>query len=163
MCFSLIKKRIILIVTAKAEKEIVYVKHAMCKVWRSWRIYVEGKQIFRLSLSLETKYFTPPVIVLSWRSPGFIARRIPCTASLSEEENGVKPCRIYKTFWIIHTKLICCIGNFKVFAKNWTLVLCKKNQSLSSKIFQRCIKSFVCQREYFIPNNGKWLSSRGTR
>ena len=46
-------------------------------------------------------------------------------ASLSEVENGVKPCRIRKTLWSIQTQLICCIEDFKVFAGNWTLVLCE--------------------------------------
>ena len=58
------------------------------------------------------------------------------TASLSEVENGDKPCRICKTFWSIQTQLICFIEGFKVFAGNWTHVLCERNQSLSRKIFQ---------------------------
>ena len=57
------------------------------------------------------------------------------TASLSEAENGVKPCRICKTLWSIQTKLIWCIEDFKVFAGNWTFVLCERNRSLSRKIF----------------------------
>ena len=60
------------------------------------------------------------------------------TASLSEVDklNGVNPCRIYKLAGaLIQTKLICCIENFKVFAGNWTLVLCERNQTLTRKIF----------------------------
>ena len=41
-----------------------------------------------------------------------------------------------KTIWSIQTKLIFYIEDFKVFAGNWTLVLCERNQSLSRKVFQ---------------------------
>ena len=85
------------------------------------------------------------------------------TASLFEVENGVKPCRIYKAFRSIQAKLTCCIESPMVFARNWSLLVCERNQPLSRKIFQRCIQSFVCRLEYFTPNNGKRPSLRGTR
>ena len=94
---------------------------------------LEGELIF-VAFSLEMKYFSRLVVVVELMVTGF-HRALVFTASLSEVENGVKPCRICKTFWRIQTKPICCIEDFKVFARNWTLVLCGTNQSLSRKIF----------------------------
>ena len=87
-----------------------------------------------VAFSLEMKYFSR-LVVVQLKSTGYDLALV-FTASLSEVENGLKPCRICKTFWRIQTKLICCIEDFKVFAGNWTLVLCERNQSLSRKIFK---------------------------
>ena len=76
------------------------------------------------------KYFSRLVVVVELKSTGFRLALV-FTASLSEEENGVKPCRICKSFWRIQTKLICCIEDFKVFAGNWTLELCERNHARS--------------------------------
>ena len=105
----------------------------------SLRIYIRETQIvydlehlkvdrFFVALSLEMKYFSRLVVV--WYHLALVF-----TASLFEVENGVNPCRVCKTFWGIQNKLICCIEDFKVFAGNWTLVLCERIQSLSRKIF----------------------------
>ena len=75
-------------------------------------------------------------------------------ASLSEVESGVKPFLICKTSGAFRpAKLICCIEDFKVFAGNWTLVLCERNQSLSRKIFylELRLPAWIL----IIPNNGK--------
>ena len=118
---------------------------------------------FFVALSLEMKYSSLLVVVLSWRSPGFISRFF--TASLSEVENGLKLWRICKTFWSIQTKLIFYIEDFKVFAGNWTLLLCERNQSLSRKIFYFAVIDLELRLPAWIliPNNGKRLSLRGTR
>ena len=96
---------------------------------------LEGGLIF-VAFSLKMKYFSRlvVVVVVELKGTGFHLALV-FTASLSEVESGVKPCRNCKTFWRIQTKLICCIEDFKVFAGNWTLVLCERNQSLSRKIF----------------------------
>ena len=95
---------------------------------------LEGGLIF-VAFSLEMKYFSRLVVVVELKSTGFHLALV-FAASLSEVENGLnKPCRICKTLWRIQTKLICCIEDFKVFAGNWTLVLCERNQSPSRKIF----------------------------
>ena len=99
---------------------------------------LEGGLIF-VAFSLEMKYFSRHVVVVvvvvELKGTGFHLALV-FTASLSEVENGVKPCRICKTFRRIQTKLICCIEDYKVFAGNWTLVLCERNQSLSRKILE---------------------------
>ena len=86
---------------------------------------------FFVALSLEMKYFSRLVVVLSWRFELKVAGfhlSLVFTAFLSEVENDVKLFRICKTFWSIQTKLT------KVFAGNWTLVLCERNQSLSRPV-----------------------------
>ena len=67
---------------------------------------------------------------------------------LSEVENGVKPCRIYKTFWSIQTQLICCIEDFKVCC---------------ARSFRDGSVELLLPAWILIPNNGKRLSSKGTR
>ena len=94
---------------------------------------LEGGLIF-VAFSLKKKYFSRLDVVVELKGTGFHLASV-FTAPLSEVENGFKPCRICKTFWMIQTKLISCIEDFKVFAGNWTLVLCERNQSLSRKIF----------------------------
>ena len=42
------KNEIISIVTARVEKEITSLKHRMCKVWSTWRIYLEGRLLVNL-------------------------------------------------------------------------------------------------------------------
>ena len=77
----------------------------------------------------------------------------------------VKLWRICKTFWSIQTKLVFYVEDFKVFARNWTLVLCERNQSLSSKIFYFVVIDLELRLPAWIliPNNGKRLSLKGTR
>ena len=95
------------------------------------------------------KYFSRLVVVVELKSTGFHLALV-FTASLSEVENGVKLCRICKTFWRIQTKLICCIEDFKVFAGNWTLVLCERNQSQSNQTLvfrharKRVVSAVIC-------------------
>ena len=89
-----------------------------------------------LSLSVAwDEVFQPAFCCFELKVNGFHLALV-FAASLSKVENGVnKPCRICKTFWSIQTKMICCIEDFKVFAGNWMPMLCKRNQSLSCKIF----------------------------
>ena len=126
------------------------VKHRMCKICSTWR-WPDFSSLSHLEWSTSAG-------LLLCQVTGFHPALV-FTASLSEVENGVKPCRICKTFWSIQTQLICCIEDFKVFAANWTLVCglrCERNQSLSRKIFQWWIQSFVCRLEYLsrIMENG---------
>ena len=87
------------------------------------------------------KYFSRLVVVVELKGTGYHLALV-FTASLSEVENGVKPCRICTTFWRIQTKLICCIEDFKVFAGNWTLVLCERNQSCRARSFSDGFRAF---------------------
>ena len=105
-------------------------KHRMSKIWSG---AVEGRLIFRCSLTWD-EVLQPACCCFELKVTGFHLALV-FTTSLSKVENGVKPCWICKTFWKIQTKLICCIEEFNVFAGNWTLVLCERNQSLSCKIF----------------------------
>ena len=94
-----------------------------------------GGLIFRRSLSWDEVLQLATCCCFELKVTGFhLALVFP--QPLSWEENGVKPCRIYKPSWSIQTQLICCIEDWKVFAGNWALVLCEGNQSLSRKIFQ---------------------------
>ena len=67
---------------------------------------LEGGLIF-VAFSLEMKYISRlvVVVVVELKGTGFHLALV-FTASLSEVENGVKPCRICKTFWRIQNKLI---------------------------------------------------------
>ena len=91
------------------------------------------------------------------------------TASLSEVGNGVKACRICKTFWSIQTQLICCIEDFKVFAGYWTLVCGLRCEKKSIPVEQDLSVMDPVDLELrlpawiLIPNNGKRLSLKGTR
>ena len=64
---------------------------------------LESGLIF-VAFSLMMKYFSQLVVVVKLKGTGFHLALV-FTASLSEVENGVKPCRICKTFWRIQTKL----------------------------------------------------------
>ena len=88
---------------------------------------LEGGLSFRRSLAWD-EVLQPACCCFELKVTGFHLSLV-FTALLSEVENGVKLFRICKTFWSIQTKLT------KVFAGNWTLVLCERNQSLSRKIF----------------------------
>ena len=90
----------------------------------SLRIYIFRRSLARDEVLQPAYCFE---LKVTWFHPALVF-----TASLSEVENGVKLCRICKTFWSILTKLIGCIEYFKVFAGNSTLVLCERNQSLAS-------------------------------
>ena len=89
---------------------------------------LEGGLIFHRSLAWD-EVLQPVCCCFALKVTGFHLVLV-FTASLSEVENSVKPCRICITFWSIQTKLICCIEDFKVFAGNLTLVLCGRNQTL---------------------------------
>ena len=93
-------------------------------------VALEGGLIFRRSLAWD-EVLQPACCCFELKVTGFHLALV-FTASLSEVGNGVKTCQIWKT----QTQLICCIEDFKVFAGNWTLVLCERNHSLSRKIFQ---------------------------
>ena len=82
---------------------------------------LEGGLIFRHSLTWDE--VVQPACCFELMVTGFHLSLV-VTACLSEVENGVKLFRICKTFCGIQTKLT------KVFAGNWTLVLCERNQSL---------------------------------
>ena len=79
-------------------------------------VVADSSGMIFVALALKTKYFSPLVVILSWKVTG-VYRALVFTASLSEVENGVKPCR---------TRLS---GVFR---------LSERNQSLSRKIFQGC-------------------------
>ena len=73
---------------------------------------LEGGLIFRHSLAWDE--VLQPACCFELKDTGFYLALV-FTASLSEVKNGVKPCRISKTFWSIQTKLNCCIEDFKVW------------------------------------------------
>ena len=116
-------------------------KYRMWKICSTWR-WTDFSSLSRL----EMKYFSR--LLLFWAKGHRVSSRVGF--------HGLSFRRICKTFWSIQTKLICCIEDFKVFAGNWTLVLCERNQSLSRKIFQLWTWSFVCRLEYLsrIMENG---------
>ena len=118
---------------------------------------------FFVALSLEMKYFSRLVVVLSWRSP-------PHQVSSRVGFHGLSfrirewCLTMTKTIWSIQTKLIFYIEDFKVFAGNLTLVLCERNQSLSRKTFHFVVIDLELGLPAWIliPNNGKLLSLKGT-
>ena len=113
---NLTKKKCLLL------SEFTTVKHRMCKIWSTWR-WTDVLSLSRL------RWSTSAGLLLFWAEGHQVSSLVGFHAFLSEVENGIKLFRIWKTFWSIQTKLT------KVFAGNWTLVLCERNQSLSSKIF----------------------------
>ena len=69
-------------------------------------VALEGGLIFRRSLAWD-EVLQPACCCFELTVTGFYLALV-FTASLSEVENGVKTCQIWKTFWSIHTQLICC-------------------------------------------------------
>ena len=123
----------------------------MCKICSTWR-WTDFSSLSRL------RWSTSADLLLFWAEGHWVSSRVGFHGLLSEVENGVKPCRICKTFWSIQTQLICSIEDFKlVFAGNWTLMLCERNH-LSVMDLELRLLAWI-----LIPNNGKRLSLKGTR
>ena len=128
----------------------------MCKICSTWRC-TDFSSLSRLRWSTSAGFLCS---CFELKVPG-LHLALVFTASLSEVENGVKPCRISKTIWNIQTQLICCIEDFKVLAGKWTLVW--KNsipiaQDLSVMDLELRLPAWI-----LVPNNGKRLSLKGTR
>ena len=107
------------------------------------------------------KYFSQFVVVLSWKVTGFHLALV-FTASLSEVENGVKPCPICKTFWSIQTKLICCIEDFNVFTLTRLCFVKEINPGVMQDLLEMDLELHL-PAWILILSNGKQLSLKGTR
>ena len=120
---------------------------------------LEGRLIFRRSLAWD-EVLQLACCCFELKVTGFHLALV-FMASLSEEEDGVKPCQICKSFWSIQTKCklikFCCLEDFKVFIGNWTLVNfvkeinpCRTRSFSDGSILELCLPAGI-----FIPNNGR--------
>ena len=132
------------------------VKLRMCKIGSTWR-WTD------LSTLSRSRWSTSAGLLLFWAKGRRVSSRVGFHGLSFRSREWCYPCRICKSFWSIQTQLICCIGDLNwVFAGNWTLVLCERNQTLSRKILQWWIYSIACRLYYLSQNNGKRPSLKET-